>query len=109
MGVFGGSTGEDEGGTEDGGARIARAGDEENASARDGGRAAAISIDEDVLGLAARGEGHDGVGEFVEMGVEVFEREDEVARDGDCPERDAEGGGGEEEFLGFGQEVDCIY
>ncbi len=102
MSGFFGSSGEDKRGTEESGSGVSGTGDEEDAASGDGGDAAAICIDMDVVGDSSGGDGHEGVGEFVEVGVEVGEGDGEVAGDGDGPEDDAGSRGEEEEFLGFG-------
>lgn len=99
---FFGTSSEDEGGSEESGSGVSGTGDEEDAATGDGGHAAAIGIDVDVVGDSSGSDRHEGVCEFVEVGVEVSEGDGEIAGNGDGPEDDAGGRGEEEEFLGFG-------
>lgn len=96
------ASGEDEGGSEESGSGVSGAGNQEDAAAGDRGHAAAIGINVDVVGDSTGGDGHESVGEFVEVGVEIGEGDGEIAGDRDGPEDDAGSRGEEEEFLGFG-------
>lgn len=90
---------EDDEATGDGAADVSGGGDKEDVSAGDRGFSAAVEVDGDVLDLSASGKSGEGVSEFVDVGVEEGEGEDEDLEKGDEPDAGREDCGGQEELL----------